>query len=289
MLIDCHTHLDQSEESDVALVAGAREAGVGVIIQSGINLESSRYSAEAGERFPEVYASVGLHPHEAGLATPRAMAEIEELTAHPRVVAVGETGLDLHYDNWPRDVQEEVFLAHLGLAGRSGLPVVIHTRDAAERTLDILDKHAKDLTVVLHCFSLVRHLELVVARGYYVSFAGNVTYKKAADLQEAARVVPAERLLLETDAPWLTPAPLRGRPNRPALVATVYECVAGLRGISLQELALQVEANVMEAFPRIGSCAGGAWGALSGRRARAPIGCRAPGAGFDGRERHGEA
>lgn len=251
MLIDSHTHLDHSEEDDSSLVAGAREAGVGLIIQSGINLESSHYSVEAAERFPEVFASVGFHPQESGLLTAEAMGQMESLTAHPRVVAVGETGFDFYHDNWQHDVQERAFVEHIELARRNGLPVVIHTRDAADETLAVLDRHARDLTVVLHCFSLPQYLPVIAERGYYVSFAGNVTYKSATDLQDAARVVRYDRLLLETDAPWLTPVPLRGRPNRPALVAKVYEFVAGLRGIGLEELAEQVEANVLRAFPKI--------------------------------------
>ncbi len=258
MLIDSHTHLDHSEEDSTALVDGAREAGVGLIIQSGINLESSHYSVLAAERYPEVFASVGFHPQEAGLLTAEAMLEIERLTRHPKVVAVGETGFDFFHDTWPHDVQEEALVWHIALARRSGLPVVIHTREAAQRTLSVLEREAQELTVVLHCFSLPAQLDLTVERGYYLSFAGNVTYKNATDLQDAARAVPADRLLLETDAPWLTPVPFRGRPNRPALVANVYEFVARLRGLSVDELAVQVETNVLRAFPRIREQAKGA-------------------------------
>ncbi len=204
------------------------------------------------ERFPEVFATVGFHPQEAGLLADEGMAGIEELTAHPRVVAVGETGFDFYHDNWPHDVQEDVFVRHIDLARRAGLPVVIHTRDAADHTLDpCWPSTPPGLTVILHCFSLPQRLDEVVERGYYVSFAGNVTYKNALDLQAAARRVPAHLLLLETDAPWLTPVPLRGRPNRPALVAKVYEFVAGLRGVAVEELAAQIEANVRRAFPRL--------------------------------------
>jgi TatD DNase family protein len=251
MLIDSHTHLDHCRDDAAALVADAQEAGVGLVIQCGIDRERSRYSVQQAERFAQVFAVVGYHPQEAGRVTDAGLAEIEEMTGHPRVVAVGETGLDFYHDNWPHDVQEDAFVRHLELAGRAGLPVVIHTRDAAERTLAVLDERATGLTVILHCFSLPGLLDEVVRRGYYVSFAGNVTYKNAVDLQEAARAVPAHLLLLETDAPWLTPMPLRGRPNRPALVAKTYEFVAGLRGVTVEELAAQVEANVYAAFPRI--------------------------------------
>ena len=251
MLIDSHTHLDHCREEAADLVADAQAAGVGLIIQSGIDLERSRHSVELAERLPEVFATVGFHPHEAGHLDDAALAEIEELTAHPRVVAVGETGFDFYHDHWPHGVQGEVFARHLDVARRAGLPVVIHTREAAEDTLAALDEHGSGLTVILHCFSLPELLEKVVERGYYISFAGNVTYKNAVDLQQAAQAVPAHLLLLETDAPWLAPMPLRGRPNRPALVAKVYEFVAGLRGESVEELAAQIEANVYRAFPRI--------------------------------------
>ena len=252
MLIDSHTHLDHCRQAPATLVDEAREAGVGVIIQSGIDLASSRYSVRLAEQHPQVFAAVGFHPQEAGHLGDEGMAGIEELTAHPRVVAVGETGFDFYHDKWPHDVQEAAFLSHVDLARRAGLPVVIHTRDAADLTLDLLAAHAAGLTVILHCFSLPQRLDEVVERGYYISFAGNVTYKTALDLQAAAGAVPAHLLLLETDAPWLTPVPLRGRPNRPALVAKVYEFVAGLRGVAVAEMAVQIEANVSAAFPRIG-------------------------------------
>jgi TatD DNase family protein len=251
MLIDSHTHLDHCREAPAALVADARQAGVGLIIQCGIDEERSRYSVEQAERFSEVFAVVGYHPQEAGRVNDAGFAEIERMGSHPRVVAVGETGFDFYHDNWPHDVQEDVFIRHLDLARRTGLPVVVHTREAAERTMTVLSEHAAGLTVILHCFSMPGLLDEVVERGYYVSFAGNVTYKNAVDLQDAAGATPAHLLLLETDAPWLTPTPLRGRPNRPALVANTYEFVAGLRGVTVDELAAQVEANVYRAFPRI--------------------------------------
>jgi TatD DNase family protein len=251
MLVDSHTHLDHCREDAAELVADARASGVGLIVQCGTDLERSRQSVGLAERFPEVVAVVGYHPQEAAALDEAGFAKIEGWTGHPRVVAVGETGFDYYHDTCPHEVQREVFVRHLDLAQRAGLPVVVHTRDAAEDTLKVLDEHALGLTVVLHCFSLPERLEELVARGYYVSFAGNVTYDKAVDLQEAAKATPADRLLLETDAPWLAPAPLRGRPNRPGLVAGIYECLAGLRGVTVPELAAQVEANVMRAFPRL--------------------------------------
>lgn len=251
MFIDSHTHLDHCREDAGALIVRAREAGVGIIIQSGIDLERSARSLALAEGFSEVFATIGFHPQEAGLLTDEGRAGLELLSMALRVVAVGETGFDFYHDNWPHDVQEEVFVYHIDLARRSGIPLVVHTRDAAERTLAVLDREARGLTVILHCFSLPDRLEEIVERGYYVGFAGNVTYQNAPALQAAARAVPAELLLLETDAPWLAPAPLRGRPNSPALVAKVYAFVAGLRDQAVDELAAQVEANVLRAFPRI--------------------------------------
>lgn len=258
MLIDSHTHLDHCAEDPAVLIAEAQEAGVGLIIQVGIDLQRAHYSVELAERFPQVFAAVGCHPQGAGCFDDAALAEIEALTVHPRVVAVGETGFDFYHDRWPRDTQREVFVRHLDLARRADLPVVIHTREAADDTLAVLDEHGSGLTIILHCFSLPHLLDEVVARGYYISFAGNVTYKNALDLQGAARSAPADRLLFETDAPWLTPVPLRGRPNRPGLVAKVYEFVAGLRGEAGEDLAAQVEANVYRAFPRIARWSGSA-------------------------------
>jgi TatD DNase family protein len=251
MLIDSHTHLDHSREAPAELVADAREAGVGLIIQCGTDLARSRCSVELAEQFPEVFATVGYHPHEAAKLDDAGLDEIAKWTAHERVVAVGETGFDYYHDHCPHGVQGEVFIRHLRLAREADLPVVVHTRDAAEDTLAALSEHAAGLTIILHCFSLPELLDEVVKRGYYVSFAGNVTYKKASSLQEAAQALPDGLLLLETDAPWLAPMPMRGRPNRPGLVAKTYEYVAGLRGVTVEELAAQIEANVGRAFPRL--------------------------------------
>ncbi len=256
MFIDSHTHLDHCRDDVATLVADAVAAGVELIIQSGIDLDRSRQSVEMAESFPQVFATVGFHPQEAGLLTDEGKAGLEELALHPRVVGIGETGFDFYHDNWPHDVQEDTFLYHVDLARRAGLPVVVHTRDAADPTLELLAEHAAGLTVILHCFSLPDRLEEVVERGYYISFAGNVTYKSARELQASAEAVPPHLLLLETDAPWLTPMPLRGRPNRPALVAATYEFVAGLRGVDSGVLSEQVQENVFRAFPRMATALG---------------------------------
>ena len=249
--IDTHTHLDHCLVDPNELVAAARLAGVTTLIQSGTDADSSRLAVELAERFPEVWATVGFHPHEAKDLDAAGAATIEALVGHPRVVAVGEAGLDYHHDHSPRERQREVFEWHMTVAARAGLPLVVHTREADDHSLDLLAEHGTDLTVVLHCFSMPDRLEELVARGYYLSFAGNVTFPKASALQDAARTAPAERILIETDAPYLTPVPRRGRPNTPAMVTHTYAFVAGLRGVQPAQLVAQVRENAARAFPRL--------------------------------------
>jgi TatD DNase family protein len=248
---DTHTHLDHCRDNAAALVRAAAEARVTCMIQSGTDVASSRLAVELAERFPAVWATVGFHPHDAKALDEAGMAAIEELTLHRRVVGVGEAGLDYHHDHSPRPVQMEVFRRHIELARAAGLPLVVHTREADDHTLALLDEQARGLTVVLHCFSMPDHLGEVVSRGYFVSFAGNVTYKNADALREAARRVPDELLLVETDAPYLAPVPFRGRPNAPALVVNTYAALAGVRGVAAEELAALVRANAGRAFPRM--------------------------------------
>ncbi|MCX8033196.1 MAG: TatD family hydrolase [Thermoleophilia bacterium] len=249
-MIDTHTHLDYCRSEAAHLIEEARSAGVSFIIQSGTDLERSRRSVELAETFPEVFATVGFHPHEAGRMNDEGVGWLEKWAAHSRVVGIGETGFDFYHRRWPKEVQEEAFRRQLDLARQFGLPVVIHTREAVEDTLAVLDDYA-DLTVVLHCFSWPHLVDEVVRRGYYVSFAGNVTYKNAKALAEAAAAIPEAKLMLETDAPWLSPSVVRGKPNSPANVRHIYEWVAALRGVTVQTLADQIRDNVSRAFPRI--------------------------------------
>lgn len=250
-LIDSHTHLDHCRADPAELVAAARQAGVSTIVQSGTDAASSRLAVDLAERFPEVWATVGFHPHDAKELDEAGARTIEELTSHPRVVAVGEAGLDYHHDHSPRERQLEVFEWHAEVAAEAGLPLVVHTREADDHSLGLLARVADGLTVVLHCFSMTERLDEVLARGYYLSFAGNVTFPKAGALQAAARVVPLDRLLLETDAPYLTPVPRRGRPNTPAMVAHTYAFVTALRGDDPESLAAAVRSNAARAFPRL--------------------------------------
>ena len=243
-MIDSHCHLDHCDAPDSELVDRARAAGVTRIAVVGINGPSIERALAAARTYDEVFAIVGRHPNEAaGFGAPD-VDEIEQAAAAPGVRAIGETGLDYYRDYAPHDDQRRAFEAQLELAERAGLPVAIHTRAAEEDTFALLREHAAALpAVILHCFSAPDRLDECVEQGYLCSFAGNVTYPKASDLQRAAREVPAELLLLETDAPWLSPQPLRGKPNEPANVVHTAHHVAGLRGLSYEELEGVVEQN----------------------------------------------
>jgi TatD DNase family protein len=248
-MVDTHCHLDHCEAPDAELVARAAAAGVTRLATVGTDPASIERALAAAGEHEEVFAIVGRHPHETAGFDGAALGEIERAAGRPRARAVGETGLDFHRDHAPRADQRRAFEAQLDLAGRLGLPVAIHTRAAEEDTFAILREHAGGLpAVVLHCFSAPTRLDECVERGYMCSFAGNVTYPKAAGLQGAARALPAERLLVETDAPYLSPQPLRGKRNEPANVVHTARFVAQLRGISYEELERTVEDNAARVF-----------------------------------------
>ena len=243
-MIDTHCHLDACEPPVAELVGRARAAGVGRMATVGTDGASIRHALAAAEDHDEVIAIVGRHPHEtAGFGEP-ALEEIERAAAHPCVRAIGETGLDYYRDHAPRDDQRRAFEAQLELAARLELPIVIHTRAAEDDTFAILREHAEAVpTVVLHCFSAPDRLGECIERGYMCSFAGNVTYPKATDLQTAARELPDELLLVETDSPYLAPQPVRGKPNEPANVVHTARFMAELRGVQYEELERLVDAN----------------------------------------------
>jgi TatD DNase family protein len=245
-VIDTHAHLDACADRPSALIRRARSAGVDRIITVGTGIESCRAAIELAELHEEIFAALGIDPHQAGDPEAGRVDELRELLEHDAVVAVGETGLDYFRDRAPRDRQRRLFEAQLELATELGKPVVIHTRDADSDTADVLA--AFEGTVVMHCFSSPGLLKTVVDRGYYVSFAGNVTYPKAGDLRAAAAQVPAERILAETDSPYLAPQARRGRPNEPANVALTVAELAKARGVAADELAAQIDANAAIAF-----------------------------------------
>lgn len=247
-MIDSHTHLHLCESADADLVAAAAAAGVARILTVGIDGSSSRTALASAEDFPQVYAAVGRHPNAARGFDDADLAELRALAAHERCAAIGETGLDFYREGAPRADQERAFAAQIALARETGKPLVIHSRAADEETLAQLASEAEGVSIVMHCFSMPAHLDECLSRGYAISFAGNVTYPSAGDLAEAARRAPLQSLLVETDAPYLTPQPLRGRPNEPAFVAHTLAFIAALRGISEQELGRAVEENGARVF-----------------------------------------
>jgi len=247
-VIDTHAHLDACSDPADVVLERAREAGVERVIAVGTGVESCRTTLAIAERSQGVWAALGVHPHQAGgeEAGTDSLDEIRRLLAHERAVAVGETGLDFFRDYAPREDQHRVFELQLRLAEDVGKPVVIHTRAADAETVQALAGFRG--TVVLHCFSSAHLLPVALERGYYVSFAGNVTYPNASDLRLAATQVPSDRLLAETDSPYLAPQPRRGRPNEPANVVHTVRRLAEARGEDEATLAAQLEANAREAF-----------------------------------------
>jgi TatD DNase family protein len=247
-VVDSHTHLDLCEEPPAELVASAQAAGVKLILTIGIDSSSCRAALAAAEAFPQVYAAVGRHPNAAKGFDDADLAELRALAAHPRCVAIGESGLDHYRTSAPHADQERAFAAQIALARETGKPLVIHSRAAEEETLAQLGGEADGVDVVMHCFSMPARLQECLERGYAISFAGNVTYPSARELAEAARQVPEERLLIETDAPYLTPQALRGRRNQPAYVAHTLAFLAAARGAELAALDAAVERNAARVF-----------------------------------------
>jgi TatD DNase family protein len=243
-MIDTHAHLEPAEAPEV--LARAREAGVERVIVVGTSVDGAAQAVELASRHDGVYAVLGIHPHNAAEDQGRQLDELRGLFGAGRAVAVGETGLDYFRDYAPRPAQRRLFVSQLELAHELDLPVVIHTRAADEDTLAALDGFGG--TVVLHCFSSPALLEPALDKGWYVSFAGNVTYPKARELRDAAMQVPAERLLAETDSPYLSPQPVRGRRNEPANVMYTLGVLAETRGEDVAELERRIDANANSAF-----------------------------------------
>jgi TatD DNase family protein len=247
-MIDTHCHLDVCEPADDELVERARVAGVRRLATVGMDDGSIERALAAAHEHEEVFAIVGRHPNEAAGFADSDIEPIERAAADARVRAIGETGLDYYRDYAPREDQMRAFVAQVDLARRLGLPLVIHTRAAEDDTFGVLRDQAEGLTVVMHCFSAPGRLEECVERGWMCSFAGNVTYPKSTDLQAAARDVPEELLLVETDSPFLSPQPVRGKRNEPANVVHTARFVAELRGVSYEELDAAVERNAARVF-----------------------------------------
>ena len=244
-MIDSHTHLAACEQPVTELLASAAIAGVTRMLTVGTDPASCASSLAIAEQHGSVYAAIGCHPNSAELLDE---PQLRRDAAHPRCRAIGETGLDYYRDRSPRDAQLRAFEFQIALARELQKPVVIHTRDASDDTIEVLLARAAGLEVVMHCFSMPERLDDCLAAGWWISFAGNVTYPANTALSEAAAAVPAERLLVETDAPYLAPVPHRGRRNEPAFVRETAAFIAQLRGIAYAELEQVVEANAASVF-----------------------------------------
>jgi TatD DNase family protein len=242
-VIDSHTHLALAKVEEDELVAAAHYAGVTRMLTVGIDADSCRRALGASERFDGVWAAIGRHPNAATGFTNAVLDELRELADHPRCAAIGETGFDFFRKGAPREDQERAFRGQIDLARDTGKPLVIHTRDADDATIGVLAEHADGLDVILHCFSMPERVQECVERGWWISFAGNVTYAKSEALAGSVEQVPDDRLLVETDAPWLTPEPVRKQRNQPAFVVHTARFVAERRGCSYEELDAAVEAT----------------------------------------------
>jgi TatD DNase family protein len=247
-VIDSHTHLDHGPAPEDELVAAAREAGVKRILTIGMDAEGNRAALAAAERFDEVFAAVGRHPNAAHDFSDEDAADIAELSQHNLCRAIGETGLDYYRDRAPRADQERAFLAQIEIARAAGKPLVIHTREAEDDTINTLATRAQGVEVVLHCFSMPTRLDECLERGWWISFAGNVTYPKSTPLAANAQRMPLDRMLVETDAPYLTPQAVRKHRNQSAYVVHTARFIADLRGIAYEELEQAVEANAARLF-----------------------------------------
>ena len=256
MLIDSHCHLDFPDfagELD-AVVARAQAAGVGRIVTISTRVKRHAEVLAIAERFPDVYCSVGTHPHNAHEELDVTADELIARTRHPKVVAIGEAGLDYHYDYSPRDAQEHGFRNHITAARATGLPLVIHSREADDDMARILEEETGKgaFPAVLHCFTGSRELaERAIALGLFISFTGILTFKKSDDLSSIAKSLPAGRVLVETDAPYLAPGRYRGKRNEPAYVTETAQVLAETRGVSLDEIARETNAGFFRLFSKV--------------------------------------
>ncbi|HVJ51573.1 MAG TPA: TatD family hydrolase [Aliidongia sp.] len=259
-LVDSHCHLDFPDfaaERD-AVIARARAAGVGTMVTICTKITEFPAVRAIAESDPQIWCTVGIHPHEAAAQPDIDTERLAALADHPKVIGIGECGLDYHYDYAPRDRQAVVFRTHARAAIAAGVPIVVHTREADEDTAALLAEESRGgaLTGVLHCFTSGRDLAMqALDLGFYVSFSGIVTFKNAEDLREVVRAVPLDRMLVETDAPYLAPVPKRGKRNEPAFVAHTAAFVAGLKGVSPEALAEATTDNFHRLFTKAGRAA----------------------------------
>ncbi|HVA14526.1 MAG TPA: TatD family hydrolase [Stellaceae bacterium] len=250
MLVDSHCHLDFADATArPEIIARARRAGVRTLLTISTKLEEFGVVRAIAESDPDIWCSVGVHPHEAEVE-PASTEMLVELTRHPKVVGIGETGLDFYYEHSPRARQAEIFRAHLAASRATGLPIIVHTRDADPETIAILEEEHPPAGVI-HCFSTGRALaEHALALGFYISLSGILTFKNAQALRDIARDLPLDRLLVETDAPYLAPVPMRGKTNEPAFITHTAALVAQLKGVTPDELARATSANFFRLFAK---------------------------------------
>lgn len=251
MIPDTHAHLEMIKRAPADVVAAAVAAGVSPIITIGTTTESSKEAVRIASEFEEVFASVGIHPNDSGSVDDIAIAGLEQLVKDSsKVVAIGETGLDFYRDRTRPEVQMRSFIKHIELAKRTGKTLIVHDREAHKETLQTLaDAGPLEVPVILHCFSGDREMLMeCLDRGYYISWAGPVTFRKNDEARELTTLVPIDRILVETDAPFLSPEPFRGKPNEPARVRHTAEVIAAARAMPIEELEVALERNTREAF-----------------------------------------
>lgn len=251
MIFDSHAHYDseQFHEDREKLLNSMQENGVGTIVNAGASWESVTKVVELAEKYPFLYAAVGLHPDEVGDLTKERLAFMEKQCAHEKVVAVGEIGLDYYWDNESRELQKHWFVKQLELARKLNLPVIIHSRDAAEDTLEIMKEHAQGLRGVIHCFSYSKEMaKEYVKMGFFIGIGGVVTFKNGKKLKEVVEAIPLERILLETDCPYLAPEPYRGKRNSSIYLNHVAQTIGAIKGATCEEVVKQTEKNGKELF-----------------------------------------
>ncbi|MFQ5953445.1 MAG: TatD family hydrolase [Kiloniellales bacterium] len=256
MLVDSHCHLDFPDFADDidAVIDRADAAGVGLMVTISTKLSQFDRVLAVAERYPQLYCSVGIHPHESAAEAPADSARLVELSRHPKVVGIGETGLDYHYEHSPREAQKSSFRTHIEGAREAGLPLIVHTRDADQDTADLLHEAYREgpFTGLIHCFSTTKELaEKALEIGFYVSISGIITFKRSHELRAIVGGLPVGRLLVETDAPYLAPVPMRGKRNEPAFMVHTAAEVARLKGLELEQLARHTTRNFLRLFGKV--------------------------------------
>lgn len=255
-IVDSHCHLNYKglKEDQAAVVERARTAGVGCMLAINTKLKEYQEIVDIIDTYPDVFGTVGIHPHEAENEPGVAVDALVTRCSHAKIVGVGETGLDYYYDNAPRDMQKTNFRSHIAAARQTGLPVIVHTRDADQDCVDIMREEMKKgpFSGVIHCFTASQMLaDAVLEMGFYISISGIATFKSAKDLQETVKTIPMDRLLVETDAPFLAPVPHRGKSCEPAFVMDTARFVADLKQVSFEELQAKTTANFFHLFTKV--------------------------------------